>query len=163
MSSRPLIPVPKQVEVLLVSARPEECCSLCRIIESHSRWSVHSVSSCQQALEYLRSHPLGVVIADEKLPDGDWRLLLAETANLPFRPNLIVSTDRSDDRLWSEVLNLGGYDMLMTPFEADEVFEVGTVAWQSWWNRVELSSMRKCAQRESAAERTPVAAQAAIA
>jgi DNA-binding NtrC family response regulator len=163
MSSRPSIPVPKQVEVLLVSACPEECCKLCEIIQSHSRWCVHSVSTCRQALEYLRTHPLGVVISDEKLPDGDWRRLLAETASLPFKPNLIVSTGRSDDRLWSEVLNLGGYDMLMTPFDPEEVFEVGTVAWQSWWNRVELSSMRKCAQRESAAERTPVAARAAIA
>jgi DNA-binding NtrC family response regulator len=149
MGSPSTIAIPKRVEVLLVSSSQDEYRSLANIVETRSRWCVHSVQTCQQAVEYLKNHPLGVVIADEQLPDGDWKQLLGETARLPYRPNLIVSSRKSDERLWGEVLNLGAYDMLLMPFDPDEVFEVGTVAWQSWWNRIEMALRRKPAVRAS--------------
>ena len=39
----------------------------------------------------------------------------------PFPPSLIVLSCRADEFLWAKVLNLGGFDVLMTPFEAEEV------------------------------------------
>jgi DNA-binding NtrC family response regulator len=118
------------------------------MIENRSRWRIHNVATCRQAVEYLKEHPLGVVISDENLPDGDWKRLLNETERLPYRPNLIVSASKNDDHLWSEVLNLGAYDMLITPFDADEVFEVGTAAWRIWWDRIELAARRRPPARE---------------
>ncbi len=42
-------------------------------------------------------------------------------------------TDRlADERLWSEVLNLGGYDVLLKPFEPGEVLRVVNSAWTCW-------------------------------
>jgi hypothetical protein len=38
----------------------------------------------------------------------------------------------ADERLWAEVLNLGGYDVLSTPFAAGEVLRACFLAWQSW-------------------------------
>jgi len=34
----------------------------------------------------------------------------------------------ADERLWAEALNPGAYDMLLTPFEAEEVFRV--IGWR---------------------------------
>ena len=39
-------------------------------------------------------------------------------------PNLVVTSRLADDRLWAEVLNLGGWDVLSTPFEAAELIRV---------------------------------------
>jgi len=36
-------------------------------------------------------------------------------------PKFVVASQRADGRLWAEVLNLGGYDLLMKPLDADEV------------------------------------------
>ena len=44
-------------------------------------------------------------------------------------PQLIVADRLADDALWAEVLNLGGYDLLMTPFEPEEVWRVVSMAW----------------------------------
>ena len=47
-------------------------------------------------------------------------------------PNLIVFSRLADERLWAEVLNLGGFDVLMTPFEPEEVLRVDFAAWSRW-------------------------------
>jgi hypothetical protein len=47
-------------------------------------------------------------------------------------PNLIVSSRLADDRLWAEVLNLGGYDVLARPFNRVEVIRVVQAAWRAW-------------------------------
>ncbi len=43
-------------------------------------------------------------------------------------PPLIVSSCLADDRLWVEVLDLGGYDLLMKPFTPVEVMRVVEMA-----------------------------------
>lgn len=43
-------------------------------------------------------------------------------------PKLIVASRLADERLWAEVLNLGGYDLLVKPFVADEVQRVVSLA-----------------------------------
>jgi hypothetical protein len=38
----------------------------------------------------------------------------------------------ADEYLWAEVLQLGGYDVLLKPFEEEEVARVALAAWLSW-------------------------------
>jgi hypothetical protein len=39
------------------------------------------------------------------------------------------------------VLNLGGYDVLLTPFEPEEVFRVGSAAWLDWRRRLDSTAV----------------------
>lgn len=56
----------------------------------------------------------------------------------------------ADERLWAEVLNLGGYDVLPTPFEPDEVTRVCTGAWLAWKHKMtETKPPRKAAVPET--------------
>jgi len=68
--------------------------------------------------------PVAVVLSEVVLVDGDWKHVLQETKRLPDGPALVVSSRLADERLWAEVLNLGGHDVLLTPFEAAEVERV---------------------------------------
>jgi hypothetical protein len=43
-------------------------------------------------------------------------------------PRFIVADRLADNRLWSEVLNLGGWDLIAKPFDAKEVLHIVTVA-----------------------------------
>ena len=47
-------------------------------------------------------------------------------------PNVIVTAAISDEALWAEVLNLGGYDVLAQPFDSIEVSRVVSSAWRRW-------------------------------
>jgi DNA-binding NtrC family response regulator len=61
------------------------------------------------------------IICNERLADGNWRDVLAELEMLRQRPPLIVASRAGDESLWAEVLNLGAYDLLLEPFQPEEV------------------------------------------
>ncbi|MBI4907847.1 MAG: hypothetical protein HY820_29755 [Acidobacteria bacterium] len=130
--------IPKTVvEVVFVS--PVEPESLLRFL-GHSHTSVRWFPTCHAALAFLHTHSAGVVISNVELPDGSWKDLLDALSCFKPPPNLIVSSLVADERLWAEVLNLGGYDVLVTPFEPDEVLRVTAGAWLAWQGELEKSS-----------------------
>ncbi len=110
----------KTETILFVGIAEHDCLSLDKILLD-SNWQSHGVGNSQQALEFLDQHHVSVVLSERDLPDGSWRELLNAMASLSAPPNLIISSRLADHRLWAEVLNLGGYDLLVTPFEAEEV------------------------------------------
>ena len=92
----------------------------------------------QRAANFLKfliqldgSHP-GVVICERDLPDGNWRDVLEVTASLPHPPPVIVISRLADEYLWSEVLNLGGYDLLAKPLDKQELSRTLKLAWGRW-------------------------------
>ncbi len=74
--------------------------------------------------------------------------MLHELDGLRVRPNLIVTSRLADEGLWAEVLNLGGYDVLAQPFDAEEVYRVVFLAWDEWKRRAigTLETRLPCAQ-----------------
>jgi len=96
------------------------------------RWHLREASTYTQALSLLDARPCGVFICDSGSENAIWRSVLAELEHRPHPPNLIVASRLADERLWAEVLNLGGYDVLAQPFERTEVQRVAAMAWMSW-------------------------------
>ncbi|HEV2445931.1 MAG TPA: hypothetical protein VGS58_08420, partial [Candidatus Sulfopaludibacter sp.] len=95
-------------------------------------WFLYRAVTVREALLRLYRGSLPVVISESNAADGDWRLLLEGVEPLPRPPRIIVSSRLADERLWAEVLNLGGFDVLSTPFAASEVRHVVRCAWDSW-------------------------------
>jgi CheY-like chemotaxis protein len=62
-----------------------------------------------------------VVLCDAELPDATWRDVLYSAEAVPDPPRVVVADRFADDRLWAEVLNEGGHDVLAKPFLAAEV------------------------------------------
>jgi hypothetical protein len=107
------------VEVLLVSPFDEDHLHL-RDILKHSNWQQHEARTQKESFEFLRENVAPVVICESELPDGTWQDVL------------------------SEVLNLGGYDVLAKPLNTKEVFHVAGLAWMSWkqrWQRQQPLAM----------------------
>ncbi|HVP45040.1 MAG TPA: hypothetical protein VMT32_00605 [Bryobacteraceae bacterium] len=151
MNPRTNNPVPAPDEpasVLLVSFCAEDQVALCQIL-AHPNWQLHGCASCGQALAFLRRQQVPVVVCEGNHPDGDWRDLLNGTQELPLPPSVLVCSRTADECLWAEVLNLGGCDVLVQPFEHDEVLRVAYMAWQGWKRRC-TERLRNAMTRSSA-------------
>ncbi len=104
---------------------------------SHSKWRIRGASSLREARNLLRENSMYVVICEKQLPDCTWREILEELAAMQNPPPLMVTSRLADERLWAEVLNLGGYDVLMKPFDPLEVVRVVSLAWRHLKNNWE--------------------------
>ena len=89
-------------------------------------------STIEDALPRLLHTSTALMLCDRDLPDGNWKLLFQQTQALPSPPRCIVFSRLADEYLWAEVLNLGGQDVLQTPFVAREVRHVVDCAWHAW-------------------------------
>jgi DNA-binding NtrC family response regulator len=133
--------------VLSVSPNHEDCASLEGILDS--QWTVIAGSTIAPALSALREIPIPIVIYDCDVSSGSWSEMLERISLLPDPPLFIVSSRLADDRLWAEALNLGAWDVLAKPFEADEVIRIVSIACQHWQDRHGVYNSRTT-QRKSA-------------
>jgi len=148
------IPSPKRSgAVLAVSPSPDDRIRL-REILSRENWELREASDCRGALALLRDQSVPVLLCERDHADGDWEDLLKATARLPAPPNLIVFSRLEDASFWAEVLNLGGFDVLLTPFEPEEVLRVTYAAWSRW----ECDFVAKAAREAEAADPAVVSA-----
>ena len=135
--SNPNIPRPdRMVTVLEVSPFETDHNALQRIF-SHSNWKLLTSRTCAEAAAALSKWLISVVLCEKELPDGTWRDVLEHASRAANPPSIIVSSRLADDRLWAEVLNLGGYNVLCKPFRESEVFHDVGLAWLYWKNRAE--------------------------
>ncbi|MFN3323769.1 MAG: response regulator [Bryobacteraceae bacterium] len=132
------------VHVLSVSGFEEDHESL-RSVFQRSNWIVSEARLVDEALTLLAAHQPAIVLCEERLPDGTWRDVLEGCSRLSRPPRLIVTSTRGDERLWAEVLNLGAYDLLLKPFEREEVSHVISIAWLHWREEQQARLVAKAA------------------
>lgn len=98
--------------------------ALVKDIFRRTGWHLLEARDRRRALECLERNPVQVVIVESDLPRWNWRQVLRELHLMSSPPLLVVSSRTADESLWAEVLNIGGYDVLAQPFEANEVERV---------------------------------------
>lgn len=124
------------VNMLAVLPAEEDRRSL-RGIAASSDWEVGFAAGIWEARRALQEAPFGVVLSEPSVEDGHWEDLLNELGQMANPPPLIVTFRLADDRVWAEVLNRGGYDVLLKPLEAREVVRIVDQAWRQWKARLE--------------------------
>jgi DNA-binding response OmpR family regulator len=126
----------RAVKVLLISPFDEDHQHL-RDLLKHSNWQQYEARTQRESFEFLRKNVTPVVICESELPDGTWQDVLSQFGRMQYPPMLVVTSRMADDRLWSEVLNLGAYNVLAKPLNMKEVFHVAGMAWMAWKRRWE--------------------------
>jgi DNA-binding NtrC family response regulator len=101
--------------ILFISGCPDDARRLSQMLHSVPLQLDHA-ATLQQARNMLGKSPYRVILTEASLPDATW-MDVVRVAELP----VIVTDPQADARLWSEVLNRGGYDLLTQPFYAPEV------------------------------------------
>ena len=80
------------------------------------------VCDCSEARRTLETKPkVRVVLTDTVLPDGDWRRVLEIVAHSCPNSEVGVSSRFGDYKLWIDLLEQGAYDVLVEPYEWEEV------------------------------------------
>jgi DNA-binding NtrC family response regulator len=88
-----------------------------------------TAATCSEAAAALHREPaVDVVLTDLALPDGSWCDVLNLTADLHPEAGVVVCARLADERLWTEVLDAGGFDILVEPFQEPEVRRIVTQA-----------------------------------
>ena len=87
-------------------------------------WRLFEARARREAMRCLERNRIHVVLAETDLPRWTWKRALMDLRRLASPPQLVVASRNADDQLWSEVLNLGAYDLLAFPMRRDEVERV---------------------------------------
>ena len=94
----------------------------------------------ESALAVLHKQEVGVVLSEKDLPPHSWTDILDVINHLQDAPEFIVTSRLADERLWTEALNLGAYDVLAKPFNREEVIRSVSLAWLEWHHRHEITT-----------------------
>lgn len=87
-------------------------------------WNLFEATDRRRAMQCLDTNVVQVVIAESDLPHWHWKRVLKDLRNLAMPPQLVVTSRQADETLWSEVLNVGGYDVMAQPLDSHEVERV---------------------------------------
>jgi DNA-binding response OmpR family regulator len=87
-------------------------------------WKLFEARDRRKAMECLDRNRVHVVIAESDLPNWNWRRVLSDLRGRAKPPQLVVTSRQADESLWSEVLNVGGYDVMAQPLDSHEVERV---------------------------------------
>jgi DNA-binding NtrC family response regulator len=125
------------IEVLSVSPIQEDHETLEGLL-SRTNWKIQRANSLSSGLARLRQNRVPVVISERDLLPGTWQEIFVEAAQSPLPPFVIVTSRLADESLWAEALNIGAYDVLAKPLDAQEVVRVVSLAWLHWKDQYEV-------------------------
>ena len=120
------------VRIVAIVAAARDRNSLRRIFQGF-RWEGKFLRNCHNLKAALKTIQPDVVLTESAPNDGaTWREVLDAAQEQASAPPVIVTSRLADERLWAEVLNLGGYDLLISsPYSPQEVHDVVSMACRS--------------------------------
>ena len=112
----------ENITLLAICPNREDRQSLENFLD-HDRYTIQGAPTLREATKLLRNQPT-LIVCEKDLPDGTWKDVFREARDLDNPPPVVVVSRLADERLWAEVLNWGGFDVLLKPFEPSEVRRV---------------------------------------
>jgi DNA-binding NtrC family response regulator len=124
-------PPPTPIHVLLVSPSDSDCEQLRQTL-SGTRWQVLHARSCADATALLAGNVVPVIIRDLECCDlGCVHSIRCLQVGVYPAP-LIVVAPAPSFRLWEEVIDRGGFEVLSKPFDMTRVRRVLEFAHRHW-------------------------------
>jgi CheY-like chemotaxis protein len=117
------LPPKTPARILSISPFPSDHAILRKVVSGYP-WRLTARKTAAEAVSELYRTRFIVVFCEFHLADGTWKDILDLATSLGEPPLLVVTSQFADDRVWAEVLNLGGYDVLSKPLVEDEVRRV---------------------------------------
>jgi FixJ family two-component response regulator len=127
---------------VLVASTCQDDLAWFEVVLRETGWQFHCVHSVADAVAFIRRQRTVVVVSEPDLPGGSWKQLLSQLVEEGHPSALVVFSHLADERLWSEVLHLGGYDVLPKPFDKGDVSRTLALAWQQCKHRCRAAIQR---------------------
>lgn len=84
-------------------------------------WDLISVADVDNAARVLRVNRGRIVLLDRDGAGAAWRTVLERLAESSRGASILLVSRVSDDYLWNEVIQAGGYDVVTKPFRKHEL------------------------------------------
>ena len=110
----------RSLQIVLASARPDDFSALSEILFG-SRWELVAVANLEDAEKELHRITLPIVFCDQALAERSLKRAIHHLSRVRRRACVVMLADEFSRRLWAEVVNADGYDLLARPFERDQV------------------------------------------
>ena len=111
------------MNVLLVSGQEQDGPNLESILEG-TPWRVMAAGNLAQAEQILRDLDPPIVLCDRDLLGSSWQENVRSLAAARRGACVILLSNVSDQYLWDEVVQRGGFDVLTRPFEKQPVLSM---------------------------------------
>ncbi|HLK69395.1 MAG TPA: hypothetical protein VKU19_38455 [Bryobacteraceae bacterium] len=106
--------------ILFISGHRDDARNLSQMVEGLPLVIDHA-GTLHHARTMLRQTDFDAILTEAQLADGNWTDALHLARECPRELETIVTDPHADARLWSEVLNMGAYDVLAQPYYRPEV------------------------------------------
>lgn len=110
-------------------------------IFSRRGWVLSLARNREQALAQCSFHKASHVIYEHCPRDRGWIDVLDVVSSGEQAQSFILASRTADEELWADVLNRGGYDVLLMPFDEVEVWRIISSAWRYMKRRIRGRSM----------------------
>jgi DNA-binding NtrC family response regulator len=77
-------------------------------------WRLLEAQDRNRAMLHLARDAVQVVVTEFDPPYATWKTLIQDLQRRGLSSQLVVTSRACNDSLWAEVLNLGGYDLLLS-------------------------------------------------
>jgi len=124
------VPGDERLSILSISPFEDDHARLQGILGRVSK--LVTAQSFSAAKKLLENQNVFLVICERDLSPSTWIECLDYIQSVPAAPLLIVTSRLADERLWAEVLNLGGWDVLAKPFDDREVLRTVRIAMERY-------------------------------
>ena len=82
---------------------------------------VTTAPTCRDARRMIRNGVrFDVIVCDLTLPDGNWSDVMRDVIETSNNACVVIRAPDADQRLWSEALWRGAYDILVEPYSREE-------------------------------------------
>lgn len=86
---------------------------------------IHTANSCRGALRLLADNPnIELIVTGLSLEDGNWSDVVRYVVECGHKAEIVVSSPVASETLWSEIIWRGAYDILLEPYDHEEVARV---------------------------------------
>jgi DNA-binding NtrC family response regulator len=132
------------VKLVAITQDPDDAEALGQIAAGYG-WRISIVGSSDAAIALLKEQPTPLVICDRDISGEAWRDVLAKIAALPRAVCVLLASRVVDDYLWNQVIRHHGYDVVVKPFQPEQLRRAVTFAWswRGWAHRHYTESLQK--------------------
>jgi DNA-binding NtrC family response regulator len=143
-SARRTLALGEPVKLVAITQNPDDAETLRQIAAGYG-WRISTVGSSDAAIALLKKQPTPLVICDRDISGEAWRDVLAKVAALPQAVCVLLASRVVDDYLWNQVIRHHGYDVVVKPFQPEQLRRAVTFAWswRGWAHRHYTESLRK--------------------
>jgi DNA-binding NtrC family response regulator len=110
----------QKIPLLIVTSRAEDVRELKDLLHE-SPWELTGISRLEDADAALRAAEVPILLFDRDSPNATWQATMKRFIKLRRSACVVLLSNVSDQYLWEEVVQHGGFDLLTRPFRKEQV------------------------------------------